>query len=208
MKQQEELSVGDEETCGRGRRKLNSRRKLLDAASKLFVERGYHDTRPQDVSKEAGVGHGTFYLHFADKRQCYLAFVAEAREGLQAEILKYSSDQDDFEARVLATLKGTLDYSSQHPLVLTAAMSNSDVIGAGEEGQRSLVDIWAENWAHQLNLAKEKGKVRPDIDSMIIAHSIIGIFSGSVTYAANNPDLSHDLVIENVSQFVLRALRP
>ena len=64
------------------RRKPESLAKLKRAARKLFVERGYHATRPQDIAREAGLGHGTFYLHYPDKKACFLAFVDDAREEL------------------------------------------------------------------------------------------------------------------------------
>src|SRR5580693_8587013 len=66
------------------RRKPESLAKIKKAARKLFVERGYHATRPQDIAREAGLGHGTFYLHYPDKRACFLAFVDDAREELDA----------------------------------------------------------------------------------------------------------------------------
>src|ERR1700685_3459491 len=62
------------------RRKPESLARLKAAARKLFVERGYHATRPQDIAREAGLGHGTFYLHYPDKRACFMAFVEEARQ--------------------------------------------------------------------------------------------------------------------------------
>src|SRR5437764_1452841 len=65
------------------RRRPESLAKLKRAARKLFVERGYHATRPQDIAREAGLGHGTFYLHYDDKRACFLAFVEDARLELQ-----------------------------------------------------------------------------------------------------------------------------
>src|SRR3954449_3027487 len=68
------------------RRKPESLAKIKKAARKLFVERGYHATRPQDIAREAGLGHGTFYLHFPDKRACFLAFVEEARAELDAYV--------------------------------------------------------------------------------------------------------------------------
>ena len=64
----------------RARRKPESLSKIKSAARKLFVERGYDATRPQDIAREAGLGHGTFYLHYPDKRACFLAFVEEARD--------------------------------------------------------------------------------------------------------------------------------
>src|SRR5664279_1605040 len=64
----------------KARRKPESLSKIKSAARKLFVERGYDATRPQDIAREAGLGHGTFYLHYPDKRACFLAFVEEARQ--------------------------------------------------------------------------------------------------------------------------------
>jgi AcrR family transcriptional regulator len=61
-----------------GRRKPESLVRLRQAARKLFVERGYDATRPQDIAREAGLGHGTFYLHYPDKRACFLAFIEDA----------------------------------------------------------------------------------------------------------------------------------
>src|SRR5271166_7129267 len=68
------------------RRKPERLAKIKKAARKLFVERGYHATRPQDIAREAGLGHGTFYLHFPDKRACFLAFVEDARQELDAHV--------------------------------------------------------------------------------------------------------------------------
>ena len=67
------------ESARSSRRKPESLARLKAAARKLFVERGYDATRPQDIATAAGLGHGTFYLHFPDKRACYIAFIAEAR---------------------------------------------------------------------------------------------------------------------------------
>ena len=70
----------------RTRRKPESLSKIKSAARKLFVERGYDATRPQDIAREAGLGHGTFYLHYPDKRACFLAFVEEAREEMDVHV--------------------------------------------------------------------------------------------------------------------------
>src|SRR5215831_14210053 len=70
----------------RARRKPESLARLKQAARKLFVERGYDATRPQDIAREAGLGHGTFYLHYADKRACFLSFVEDARAELDVRL--------------------------------------------------------------------------------------------------------------------------
>jgi AcrR family transcriptional regulator len=58
-----------------GRRTM---RKLLDAAMIAFEERGYYETRVNDVVKIAKTSHGTFYLYFSNKEDVLRALVSEA----------------------------------------------------------------------------------------------------------------------------------
>src|SRR6185295_12425763 len=97
------------------RRKPESLAKLKKAARKLFVERGYHATRPQDIAREAGLGHGTVYLHFQDKRACFLAFVEEARLELDAHLGAVRKPDLGFEKLIGATVNAIYDYSDSHP---------------------------------------------------------------------------------------------
>src|SRR5215831_8844029 len=100
------------------RRKPESLSKLKRAARKLFVERGYHATRPQDIAREAGLGHGTFYLHYPDKRACFLAFVEDAREELDAYLRARRLPGATLEQRIATMLNAMYDYSDRHPGLL------------------------------------------------------------------------------------------
>ena len=50
------------------------RTQILDAAARLFRQRGFDDVTVADVMKDAGLTHGAFYGHFPSKE----ALVAEA----------------------------------------------------------------------------------------------------------------------------------
>src|SRR5476651_1364278 len=112
------------ETARSGRRKPESLARLKLAARKLFVERGYDATRPQDIAREAGLGHGTFYLHFPDKRACFLAFVEEARQDLNVHLSAVRKPSQSLEELIGATINAIYDYSDLHPGVLRAAMTD------------------------------------------------------------------------------------
>lgn len=51
-----------------------TRRRILDAASQAFRERGVAETGVDEVMRRAGLTHGGFYSHFSDKSE----LVAEA----------------------------------------------------------------------------------------------------------------------------------
>ena len=44
-----------------------TRRALDDAARRVFVARGFHGTRVDDITSEAGLSHGAFYRYFENK---------------------------------------------------------------------------------------------------------------------------------------------
>ncbi len=49
-----------------------TRGKLVGAAGKLFNSVGYFGTDSNRIAREAGYAPGTFYVHFADKREIFL----------------------------------------------------------------------------------------------------------------------------------------
>jgi len=51
----------------RRERKADTRAAIKDAARRCFAERGYSGANIADIAGAAGVAHGTFYVHFANK---------------------------------------------------------------------------------------------------------------------------------------------
>jgi AcrR family transcriptional regulator len=58
------------------------RREIVDAAIKLFAERGYQETTVQDIAAEAQVATGSVYIHFASKDALLHAVNERFYEGL------------------------------------------------------------------------------------------------------------------------------
>lgn len=50
------------------RKKQELRRDIIDAAFDCFAETGYHATGIADIAARLGIGHGTFYRYFQNKR--------------------------------------------------------------------------------------------------------------------------------------------
>jgi AcrR family transcriptional regulator len=50
-----------------------TRERLVTAAGALFNRFGYHGTDSNQIAKQAGYATGTFYKHFKDKRDAFLA---------------------------------------------------------------------------------------------------------------------------------------
>lgn len=209
----EALQTDPEAASGnrRERRKAETRARLLRAARRLFVERGYHATRPQDIARAADVGAGTFYVHFADKRAAFLAFTDEAAEELMARVRGQpnatgpEAPPADFATAFRRSLEALLAYADEHPGVLTAAFADAEVIAAGLPREASLRERLAASLARSLREGMRAGRLRGDLDPDVLAHGLVGFVHQAVAYGATR-GLPREALLETVTRFCARPL--
>jgi AcrR family transcriptional regulator len=97
------------------KRGLDTRRRLLDAAERVFGELGYHDASVVKVAEAAGVAAGTFYLYFDSKKSIFDELVRDLNRRVR-RAMKEASSQG--ETRVEAELRGFDAYfrfTAEHP---------------------------------------------------------------------------------------------
>lgn len=58
-------------------RRMATRRRLLDAASEVFAERGFHGSSVEDICDRAGFTRGAFYSNFASKDDLVIELSSE-----------------------------------------------------------------------------------------------------------------------------------
>jgi AcrR family transcriptional regulator len=84
------------------------RERILAATERLIAEKGCAGTTIEGIVKEAGVSSVTFYEHFGDKEECFVAAFDRAVEELRAAIPAELSGPD--QAReALASLLDAID---------------------------------------------------------------------------------------------------
>jgi AcrR family transcriptional regulator len=188
------------------RRKPESLAKIKKAARKLFVERGYHATRPQDIAREAGLGHGTFYLHYPDKRACFLTFVEDARSELDEYVRERVTPGLSIEQTIAAMLNAVYDYGGVHPGVLGAALTDESVIDAEGVQAVPLLIRWGHDWARIVSTAASASDAAGDYDFDIIGQAIVGAIHQTGHEASRSGRSRHD-VINNLTRFLVRALK-
>jgi AcrR family transcriptional regulator len=64
--------------------KADRRRALLDAAARLFADRGFERVTLEEIGGEAGISGPAVYRHFAGKQAVLAAILIDASEGLLA----------------------------------------------------------------------------------------------------------------------------
>ncbi len=192
----------------RQRRKAETRERLLEAASRLFAERGFEATRPQDIAREADVAIGTFYLHFADRREAFEAFTARAATELMERARTRAPDTGNFEARLRCTLESLLDYMDEKPGVVRAAFADEAVIGSAPGAHaESLRERLAQGLASGLELGMARGEILGDYDPLLISHGVVGLIQQALSHGSHRA-LDRDVVLDQITRFCARALVP
>lgn len=63
---------------------------LLQAATEVFHEHGFHRAKVSDITEAAGVAQGTFYLYFSTKEEIFLELLRRFATDLQEAVVDFS----------------------------------------------------------------------------------------------------------------------
>jgi AcrR family transcriptional regulator len=187
------------------KRKEEKRNRLLAAARKLFVSKGYHETRPQDIAKEADVAHGTFYSHYTDKREIFLDFASSAQEDLHSYVHSRIPNVDSFEEYIRFSLTAIQEFAEQNPGLLRSALVDTKVFDPTDSTSKEVRSKFAAGFIAQLKNGKLKGELYDDVDPDLIGHAMMGLiqFSAPMAYRKGQ---SRQEYVDHLSRFLTRAL--
>jgi AcrR family transcriptional regulator len=111
----------------------SQRARMLDAVVRAVAQRGYADVTVTDVVGRAGVSRRTFYEHFSDKQDCFLAAYKTGLEVLVGRIIATTAEIPDarWREKLRAGLEAYTRALSEHPLFARTLLI--DILGAGRE---------------------------------------------------------------------------
>jgi AcrR family transcriptional regulator len=119
------------------------RDQLLDAAEKLFAEKGYAETTVLDIAEAAGVAKGTFYLYYPSKEHCVIALKERLMQGLVDrfegvlvplfdEVVRGGMGAVDIEGVTQQLMDETFDHAIEHADAFDLLFHRGDAIEIDE----------------------------------------------------------------------------
>jgi len=187
------------------KRKEEKRMRLLSAARKLFVTKGYHETRPQDIAREADVAHGTFYSHFADKREIFIAFAGTAQEELHAFVQVRIPIVECFEEYIRHSLTAIQEFAEQNPGLLRSALIDTKVFDPTDSTSKVVRSRFAAGFVKALQKGIDSGELYDDVDPDLIGHAMMGLIRFSAPRAYRKGQSRQEFV-DHMARFLIRAL--
>jgi len=190
--------TSDTKTLSRAeRKKAELRREIIDAAFDCFAEQGYHATGIADIAARLGIGHGTFYRYFENKRD----IVEHVIDDLIERILGALTNENAPDA--VATLEGYRVQSARIGERLDQILTEDpriprmlflDAPGIDKAMAERVLGFYG--MANSLTSAYlshgvELGYLHADLDVDNTARTIVSMIFGSVIAALQDPDLDH-----------------
>ena len=90
--------MAEKKMTTRQKQAIESRRKLLEAATELFNEKGYQETGVQEICVHAGLSVGVFYHYFNSKQELLQAILRSKNDELMELIATESTARTHLEA--------------------------------------------------------------------------------------------------------------
>ncbi|MCX7957824.1 MAG: TetR/AcrR family transcriptional regulator [Deltaproteobacteria bacterium] len=156
-----------------------TREKLLNAAKNIFAEKGYHNTIVSEIVKRAGVGQGTFYRNFIDKRDIFENLLNELMEKLllsfsdmSSDLPKNSSEYRDASVRAIRKMIETVIANRE-----LVSIFIKEAVTVDRELERKIFELqmkFAQVAKYYLDHAIKNGFARK-CDSDIVSKSIVGL---------------------------------
>ena len=149
----------------------DKRDRILDAAERLFVERGYARASTKRIAAEAGVAEGTLYLYFENKGDLLFHVFHRA--------LRVASDFIAADVRPDAPVAENLTVLARRSLAILAERTGMRLLFEREverlpdSALARLREAFArleERFAAVFDWGKGRGELRADLDSRLMAH--------------------------------------
>lgn len=166
--------------------KTKARREaILRAASKVFADKGYHEAGIADIAAEMGVGHGTFYRYFKNKRDIFTHVIQDIADritkGLMMEPPRAARTLAEYREQV--TRWGDLFFELFAGSMDRAKLLIQEAPAVDEEMRQMVLRLWemgaSLTEAYLVN-GKEHGFLREDLDTHRTAKAINAMALGGM----------------------------
>ncbi len=165
----------------RQEQRQQTRARLVDAALRVFAERGYDHATVEEISIAAGYSKGAYYFHFDSKEDILLELLATWMEDQTKRLLAFENARGPAAIALLETLESLLRYDDRDPcwrLLLPEIWAQSHRNAKVRETLQSGYARWIDLLTNAFEKAEREGLVSLAIRADIAASLVLAAHDG------------------------------
>ncbi len=187
----------------------DTRTNLLNAALRLFGERGYHATSLQDVIHAAGCSKGAFYHYFDSKEDLLLLFHDTFIDHLLEYAERMARESGDPLERLLAILRHHLESMSTFHDHMAVFHNEARFL---THAKFRLVQVKRDRYEAAVRSlvqeAQARGLLRADLDAKLFSLAVLGVFNWAFRWYRPDGPLPPDEMAASLFHMVVEGGRP
>ena len=188
------------EPLARHAQKEQTRALLVDAALRVFAERGYEEATVEDIAAAAGYSKGAYYFHFASKEDIFLELLDRWIDE-QTGHLRAFEEATPAAAALLETLEVFLAYQERDsvwPLLLVEFWAQARRHEAVRRGLDRAYTTWRRMLAQSFRRAADSGLLSPRTDPDAAAGLVLTTHDGLAVEICVDPKGARSVSLRRV----------
>ena len=152
----------------RGRETLN---RIVSAAAQVFYEKGYHNASINDITRLAGVASGTFYVYFDSKYNLYKFLLLQCSHMIRKHLNQAIRNCRTRREMEEVGLRSWLEFVQKNRYMYHIIWESLYI------DKQLFVDYYVnfcKAYMRGIDEAKARGELRPEIDSEVLAYTLMG----------------------------------
>jgi AcrR family transcriptional regulator len=183
----------------------SKRQEILEAASRIFAEKEFHQVLIDDVAARAGVGKGTVYRYFRTKEELYFETILQAFDGLSATLTAAVSAETSPSRKLERIVREGLQFSWQRRHLLSLLQNDERRFAMREGELRERRDRMMGIVQRVILEGIERREFR-GVDARIAAELFRGMIRAANCFRSDEDSLD-DLVAEIIGIFTRGVVR-
>jgi AcrR family transcriptional regulator len=185
-------SVRREKAVGlRERNKRDKLRRIKDAATELFLEKGFDDTTTRAIALRAGVGLGTVFIYAPTKRDLLFLIINEELQAVVGRCFGLVQERRPLLDNLMRVFRAHYRYFGQRPTLSRLALREMMFYAAGPQAQKFLStrERLIALIETIVTLAVDNKEISPREDPKLVAWVIFSIYQIEIRHWLSSNDL-------------------
>lgn len=148
---------------------------ILEAAEKLFAEKGYDGVSMRSVAENAAVSKASIFHHFGSKEELYTAVLKRASFEFKDLISELDSESGDLRSRLVIFAEKHLACICEKPM-LSRLLLREALDPGSEESYVTAAGILGESFVQLVDILsgeKKNKQLKPEADPSLLAYLLI-----------------------------------
>jgi TetR/AcrR family transcriptional regulator len=186
-------------------KKINTKRKILDSAKKMFAVKGFDGTSVEEIANEAGVKKALIFYYFPSKESLFLESWTEGINELEYHIFGDTDSETGYLSKLKKVLISYIDFvMNRKEIMKLIEMDKVKIIESEKAGDQKLHPLKERYglFIEKIENLIEEGKQKQYIPDSIPTGGTAKLIAQSIGVNAMNEDLSVDSIV----RFILNGM--